>query len=64
MEVDINPDGDGIGSACALLELLLEVGKKVCFVSPDPIPPRFFFLDKHNLFEEYSGFHFWVIFFN
>ena len=50
----INPDGDGIGSACALLELLLEVGKKVRFVSPDPIPPRFFFLDKHNLFEEYS----------
>ena len=50
----INPDGDGIGSACALLELLLEVGKKARFVSPDPIPPRFLFLDKHNLFEEYS----------
>ena len=51
----IHPDGDGIGSACALSELLLARGKKVRFVCDSPIPNKFRFLDYHGTFEEYLG---------
>lgn len=46
----INPDGDGIGSAVALMELLLSLGKKVIFVCDTPLSEKFRFLDYHGLF--------------
>ena len=50
----INPDGDGIGSACALTELLIEMGKSVRFVCDNVIPRKFSFLDYHNTHEVYD----------
>lgn len=49
----LNPDGDGIGAACALTELLLQMGKEVRFVSDSPIPRKFAFLDYHKTHEVY-----------
>lgn len=51
----INPDGDGIGSAVALAELLLLQGKKVHFVCDSPIPEKFHFLDFHQLYRPYHS---------
>lgn len=50
----VNPDGDGIGSACALTELLLHMNKSVRFVCDGPIPPRFKFLDYRGTHEIYD----------
>lgn len=50
----LNPDGDGIGAACALMELLLQMGKSVRFVCDSPIPRKFAFLDYHSLFETFD----------
>lgn len=50
----VNPDGDGVGAACALVELLKQRGKEVRFICDSPIPEKFRFLDFHNTFEEYS----------
>jgi phosphoesterase RecJ-like protein len=50
----VNPDGDGIGAACALTELLLQMGKKVRFVCDTPIPRKFGFLDYHSTYEVYD----------
>lgn len=49
----VNPDGDGIGSACALIELLKMMEKQVRFVCDSPIPQKFHFLDFHSLHESY-----------
>jgi len=49
----VNPDGDGIGTACALIELLLAKGKEVRFVCDSPMPKKFSFLDFHHLYEPY-----------
>lgn len=51
----VNPDGDGIGAACALTELLLQMGKQVRFVCDSPIPGKFGFLDYHNSHEVYDS---------
>lgn len=40
----VNPDGDGIGSACALADLLSRMGKQVCFVYDGLFPEKFSFL--------------------
>lgn len=50
----LNPDGDGIGAACALIELLLHMRKTVRFVCDNPIPRKFGFLDYHGFFEMYD----------
>lgn len=50
----VNPDGDGFGSACAITELLLLLGKQVGFVVDSPIPDRFRFLDYHSIFTEFD----------
>lgn len=50
----IHPDGDGIGAACALTELLLQMKKKVRFVCDSPISRKFNFLDYHSTHEIYS----------
>jgi phosphoesterase RecJ-like protein len=39
-----NPDGDGIGSGVGLMSMLLKSGKKVDFVTKDPIPSIYNFL--------------------
>lgn len=39
-----SPDGDTLGSACALLRGLLSMGKQVDFACGDPIPPKFQYL--------------------
>ena len=53
----VNPDGDGVGAACALFELLKGKGKKARILTPDPIPRRFEFLDKEHVIETYSTEH-------
>lgn len=50
----VNPDGDGIGAACALTELLLGLGKDVQFVCDSPIPRKFSFLDYHHIHAVYD----------
>lgn len=50
-----NPDGDGIGSAAALTQLLRYLGKNVRFVTDDPLPPKFIYLDfcrNHEIYSE------------
>lgn len=49
----VNPDGDGVGAACALTELLLQKGKRVRFVCDSPMPPKLAFLNYHGLHEQY-----------
>lgn len=51
----VNPDGDGIGAACALTELLVQMGKRVRFVCDSPIPRKFAFLDFHHTHEVYGA---------
>lgn len=51
----IHPDGDGIGSAAALIELLHKLGKNCSFICDSPIPEKFQFLNFRNLFEVYEG---------
>ena len=41
----VNPDGDGVGSACALADLLHRMKKKVRIVCDGPILEKFSFLD-------------------
>lgn len=50
----LNPDGDGIGAACALTELLLQMNKNVRFVCDSPIPKKFSFLDYHQTHEVFN----------
>lgn len=52
-----NPDGDGIGAACAFIELLKFMGKEVRFVCDSSISPKFFFLDFHKIYERYDSNH-------
>ncbi|HOB91830.1 MAG: bifunctional oligoribonuclease/PAP phosphatase NrnA [Bacillota bacterium] len=40
----VNPDGDSVGSACALRSLLLLAGKEATVVFRDPIPPQYRFV--------------------
>ncbi len=49
-----NPDGDGIGAASALSELLIQMGKHVRFVCDSPIPDKYKFLDYHGTHEIYT----------
>ncbi len=50
----VSPDGDGLGSACALAELLLMQNKKVTILCDDLIPKKFHFLNYHNFFSHYE----------
>lgn len=50
----VNPDGDGVGAASALTEVLHSMGKRVRFVCDSPLPEKFRFLDRQGVFEEYS----------
>mgnify|MGYP001093245332 CR=1 FL=1 len=50
----IHADGDGIGAACALTELLIKMNKQVKFVCDSPIPHKYAFLDFHNTHFTYS----------
>ncbi len=50
----VNPDGDGVGAACALTELLLHKGKRVRIVCDSPVPSKLSFLNCHGLHEQYQ----------
>lgn len=50
----VNPDGDGVGSACALADLLINMGKNVRFVCDGSFPEKFSFLNIHNIQESYD----------
>ncbi len=52
----INPDGDGVGSAVALMDLLFSFGKEATFVCDSPLPEKFHFLDFHQAFSSFSTF--------
>lgn len=49
----MNPDGDGVGAACALTELLLQQNKKVRVVTGMAIPHKLAFLNFRNNQEIY-----------
>ena len=51
--IHVNPDGDCVGSACALAEILRALGKNPTVASPSAIPKRLRFLTEGvNLTEE------------
>jgi phosphoesterase RecJ-like protein len=41
----VMPDGDAVGSSLGLAQALDKIGKRVCAVSPDPIPNTYGFLE-------------------
>ncbi len=47
-----NPDGDGIGSGIGLMSMLLKIGKKVDFVTRDPVPSIYNFLPYVNIIKK------------
>lgn len=51
----MNPDGDGVGAASALTELLLQQNKKVRFVTGMNIPHKLRFLNFRNNHEVYRS---------
>ncbi len=50
----VSPDGDGIGSAAALIELLKMMNKEVRFSCDSPIPVKFRFLDFYSLLKRFD----------
>lgn len=50
----VNPDGDGIGAASALLELLLMMKKEAKIIIDGKLPKKFSFLNFHKLIETYD----------
>lgn len=40
----VNPDGDSVGSTCALASLLSSIGKEVTVVFEDAVPPQYQFI--------------------
>ncbi len=50
----VNPDGDGVGSACALSDLLLNMGKRVRFVCDSAFPEKFSFLNFNGIQESFD----------
>ena len=50
----INPDGDGVGSAIAMAELLFFLGKEVALVCDSPMPSNLTFLDVRKIYHTYE----------
>lgn len=50
----VNPDGDGLGAACAFVELLKLMGKNARVITDAPVQQKFHFLDFYNLFEVFD----------
>lgn len=50
----VHPDGDGVGSAVALLELLQTQGKEALFVTESQLPEKFHFLDFRGRFRAFT----------
>lgn len=62
------PDGDGLGAETALYHYLKAAGKEVRIFNPDPLPPRYGFLDPTRSFlrnpapsETWDRFDLWII---
>jgi phosphoesterase RecJ-like protein len=49
-----NPDGDGIGSGLALMNKLVKMGKKVDFITRDPLPSIYRFLPMSEKIQQLS----------
>src|SRR3990167_2708944 len=54
LSTHVLPDGDGIGGELALAAYLNNIGKSVRIINHDPTPPKYKYLDPHNLIETYS----------
>jgi phosphoesterase RecJ-like protein len=50
----VNPDGDGLGAELGLWAYLKSRGKDVRIVNPDPLPPRYAFLEELGHYESYT----------
>ncbi|MFZ1978897.1 MAG: bifunctional oligoribonuclease/PAP phosphatase NrnA [Bacteroidota bacterium] len=42
----VNPDGDGLGTECALAVFLKSIGKQAAIINPSPTPPPYLFLQE------------------
>ena len=51
----VYPDGDAIGSALALAQILRDLGKKVLVVNQHPVPQMYKFLDPNNKVRVWNG---------
>lgn len=45
--IHVRPDGDAVGSACALCEIYAQLGRECRFLSADKIPERLAFIYEH-----------------
>jgi phosphoesterase RecJ-like protein len=50
----VRPDGDGLGSALALIDVLEQLGKKTRLVIASTFPPRYDFLDPEKRIERFT----------
>lgn len=46
--IHVRPDGDAVGSACALCEIFAEMGRECRFLSADKIPERLAFIPEYT----------------
>ena len=46
--IHVRPDGDAVGSACALCEIYAQLGRECHFLSADKIPERLRFIPEHT----------------
>jgi len=51
----VNPDGDAIGSALGMFELLVKLNKKARIINISPTPDELKFLDKNNIIELFDS---------
>jgi phosphoesterase RecJ-like protein len=51
----VRPDGDCLGSEAALARVLAKLGKSVEVVNPDPIDPRFAYLEEACAFQSFKS---------
>lgn len=52
-----SPDGDTLGSAAALVDALLSMGKRAMFRCADPIPEKFFYLFRELRLDAFTPAH-------
>jgi bifunctional oligoribonuclease and PAP phosphatase NrnA len=50
----VNPDGDAIGSALGMFELLIKLNKKARIINISPTPNELKFLDRNNIIEHFE----------
>lgn len=50
----VRADGDCVGAQTALFHLLVALGKKATILNPDPLSPRYHFLQEHTQFQYFD----------